>query len=311
MLGRTTPRRIVVVTGAGGFIGSSVVAVLQKLGIAVRAHRGPPGFVGHALPASVETANADISDGSAMRSIVSESDAVIHLAGPPSVRDSFDEAAACAAAHVVGTTTCLQACVDEGVRRFVYVSSADVYGRPLTARVDEDHPLSARSPYAAAKIGAEQMVGAFAHAHGIEAVILRPFSIYGPRLSHRSLLWTILDQARDQREIVLDDLKPERDYCFVDDLADAVVRAVSAAIESPLIVNIGTGIGTSVADLARLALKVIGREADVVERPHDKRPGSSEIYRLVSDPRKAQATLGWKPAIDLPAGLRKTIDAPR
>jgi nucleoside-diphosphate-sugar epimerase len=304
-------RRIVVVTGAGGFIGSPVVAALLKLGIAVRAHRGPPGFVGRALPASVEVANAEITDGSAMRSIVAESDAVIHLAGPPSVRDSFDDAAAYAAAHVVGTTVCLQACVDQGVRRFVYVSSADVYGRPQSARVVEHHPLSARSPYAAAKVGAEQMVGAFAHAHGIEAVILRPFSIYGPGLSHRSLLWTILDQARGHDEIVLDDLKPERDYCFVDDLAEAVVRAISATVESPLIVNIGTGIGTSVADLARLALKAIGREANVVERSRDKRPGNAEIFRLVADPRKAQASLGWESSVDLAAGLRKTIDAPR
>ena len=202
MLGRTTPhdvRRLVVVTGAGGFIGSPVVTALQKLGVAVRAHRGPPGFVGHALPATVEIANAEITDGPAMRAIVSASDAVIHLAGPPSVRESFDDAASCATAHVVGTATCLQACVDEGVRRFVYVSSADVYGRPHTDRVDEEHPVDARSPYAAAKIGAEQMVRAFAHAYDIEAVISARSPSTVP-ISHRSLLWTIRSNARPARD---------------------------------------------------------------------------------------------------------------
>ncbi len=298
------------VTGAGGFIGSWVVAALHARGLRVRAHVGPHGFAGRALPEAVEIVHADITDAPAMRAIVSGCDAVIHLAGPPSVRASFDSAPEYVAVHVGGTTVSLQACVAEGVRRFVYLSSADVYGRPQTDRVAEDHPLSARSPYAAAKIGAEEMVGAFAHACGLEAVILRPFSIYGPGMSRQSLLWTILDQARSHDEIALDDLKPVRDYCYVDDLAQAVVLATLATIASPLIVNIGTGIGTSVADLARVVLQLSGAKANVVERARDKRPADSEIYRLVADPAKALASLGWRSATTLASGLRKTIDAP-
>lgn len=300
----------IAVTGAGGFIGPAVVAALHARGSRVRAHVGPDGFAGRALPEAVEIVHADVGDATAMRAIVSGCDAVVHLAGPPSVRASFESAAAYVAVHVGGTTVALQACVDEGVRRFVYLSSADVYGRPQTERVTEDHPLAARSPYAAAKIGAEQMVGAFAHARGLEAAILRPFSIYGPGMSRESLLWTILDQARSRDEIVLADLKPVRDYCFVDDLAQAVALAASASIASPLIVNIGTGIGTSVADLARIVLEIAGAHANVVERVRDKRPGDSEIYRLVADPSKALTSLGWRSATSLASGLRKTIDAP-
>ena len=300
----------VAVTGAGGFIGPPVVAALHARGLRVRAHAGPHGFAGRPLPEAAEIVHADITDASAMRAIFSGCDAVIHLAGPPSVRASFDRAPEYVTVHVGGTTVSLQACIDEGVRRFVYLSSADVYGRPQTDRVAEDHPLSARSPYAAAKIGAEQMVGAFAHARGLEAVILRPFSIYGPGMSHESLLFTILDQARSRDEIVLADLEPVRDYCYVDDLAQAVVLATLAPVASPLIVNAGTGTGTSVAELARIVLQLTGAHANVVERARDKRPGDSEIYRLVADPAKALATLGWKPATSLESGLRKTIDAP-
>ncbi|HEY7980433.1 MAG TPA: NAD-dependent epimerase/dehydratase family protein [Candidatus Eremiobacteraceae bacterium] len=300
----------VAVTGAGGFIGSTVAAALHARGVRVRAHVGPDGYAGRALPEGVEIVHADIGDASAMRAIVSGCDAVIHLAGPPSVRASFERAAEYVAVHVGGTTVSLQACVDEGVRRFVYLSSADVYGRPQTERVAEDHPLSARSPYAAAKIGAEQMVGAFAHARGLDTAILRPFSIYGPGMSRESLLWTILDQARSQDEIVLADLKPVRDYCYVDDLAEAVVVASSGSIASPLIVNVGTGIGTCVADLACIVLEIVGARARVAERTRDKRPGDSEIYRLVADTSKAQTALGWKPATSLTSGLRMMIDAP-
>lgn len=302
-------RPMIVVTGAGGFIGSSVVAAFLERGSSVRAHVGPPGFVGRVLPETVEVVYGDITDASAMRAIVSGSDAVIHLAGPPSVRASFDGAAEFVAVHVGGTTVCLQACIDEGVRRFVYISSADVYGRTHAERVVEDHPLCARSPYAAAKIGAEQMVGAFAYARGLEAAILRPFSIYGPGQSRQSLLWTILDQARTQQKIILADLRPVRDYCSVGDLAQAIVRAALASFESPLVVNVGTGVGTSVADLARIALRIIGRHAEVLERPSGKRPGDSEIHRLVADPTKALKTLGWESSIDLAAGLRTMIGA--
>jgi nucleoside-diphosphate-sugar epimerase len=298
----------IAVTGAGGFIGSRVVAALAARGARVKAHLGPPGYEARPLPAHVVTAYADINDADAMRAIIARSDAVIHLAGPPSVRASFAAAAEYAAQHVGGTTVCLQACVDEQVPRFVLISSADVYGRPLTDRVAEDHPLSARSPYAAAKIGAEQMAGAFAQAHGLEVAILRPFSIYGPGVSRYSLLWTILEQARARTEITLADLKPVRDYCFVDDLAEAAVRAALAPIESPLTVNVGSGVGTSVADLAKMTLRVMGRTADVVERAHDKRMGDSEIYRLVADPTKAQGLLNWHATIDLAAGLRMTIE---
>jgi nucleoside-diphosphate-sugar epimerase len=297
----------VAVLGAGGFIGSSVVSALLARGARVRAHLGPPGFAGPDFPQTVETTSGDVRDARAVRPIVAGCRAVIHLAGPPSARASFDAAADYAAVHVVGTSVCLQACVEEDVQRFVYISSADVYGRPQTKRVAEDHPLCARSPYAAAKVGAEQMVGAFSIARGIESVILRPFSIYGPGLSQYSLLWTILDQARRGDSVVLADLRPERDYCFVDDLAHAIVRATFAPVESPAILNVGSGIGTSVADLANLALQIMGRRAAVSERAHDKRPGDAEILRLVADPTKTLAMIGWKATTDLAAGLRSTI----
>ena len=153
-------------------------------------------YAGRARSA-VEIVHADIGDATAMRDRLGlRCRDPSRRSGRTSVRASFEDPAQYVAVHVGGTTVSLQASVDEGVRRFVYLSSADVYGRPQTERVAEDHPLSARSPYAAAKIGAEQMVGAFARSRGLEAAILRPFSIYGPGMSRESRLWAILDQAR-------------------------------------------------------------------------------------------------------------------
>jgi len=116
-------------------------------------------------------------------------------------------------------------------RKLIYVSSAEVYGRPLRSPVGEDHPLSARSPYGAAKIGAEKLIEAFVHAFGLRAVILRPFSIYGPGASSESLIPRIIDLARKGLPVLLRDLRPVRDYCFVTDLAEATASACSSRIE--------------------------------------------------------------------------------
>jgi nucleoside-diphosphate-sugar epimerase len=175
--------------------------------------------------------------------------------------------------------------------------------------VRENHPLQARSPYAAAKIGAERFVEAFALAFGIQAVILRPFSIYGPGLSPHSLIGTIVHQARRGEAVVLADLRPVRDYCYVDDLAEAVACACTAQISSPCVVNIGTGTGTSAAELAGLILRLLQCRLPVREDPGKQRPGRSEIYTLIADSQWAHEVLGWLPQFSLAAGLEQMFQS--
>jgi UDP-glucose 4-epimerase len=152
-------------------------------------------------------------------------DAVIHLAGPPSVAASFDLPAEYARIHVGGTATVLDACRRLRIRRLVYLSSAEVYGQPQTNPVREDHPLEARSPYAAAKIGAEKFIESFAYSFALQSVILRPFSVYGAGLCSQSLIGAILHQARHGDSVRLATLAPIRDYCHVKDVATAILLA--------------------------------------------------------------------------------------
>jgi UDP-glucose 4-epimerase len=221
------------------------------------------------------------------------------------VQASFESPIEFALVHVGGTSVVLEATRKLGIRRFVYISSAEVYGRTERLPVAEDHPLEARSPYAAAKIGAEQFVQASTFSTGIEAIVLRPFSIYGPGSSCQSLIGTILRQARDQDCLTLNDLRPVRDYCHVEDLAEAVVRACTAPTSGFCVVNVGTGLGTSVIDLARLILSALGRDIPVREAPGSRRPPESEIYHLIANPRKAYEVLGWKAEVTLQAGLKQ------
>src|ERR1051325_1653976 len=296
---QTVEDKTILVTGGGGFIGSEVVDLLVNRGAKVRTVVGAPGDKVRAPPAQVASIRADITDSAVIAEFTAGADVVIHLAGPASVAASFESAIEYSRVHVGGTTALLDVCRRVNVPRFIYLSSAEVYGRPHTIPVREDFPLQARSPYAAAKISAEQFVEAFAHGFGIEAIVLRPFSVYGPGSPSDSLIGTILRQAKQDDAIVLRDLKPIRDYCYVADVAEAIVCSCTAQLPDFCTANIGTGIGTSVAELAHLILQILGRSIPVIESSKNKRPGSSEIYNLIADPSQAQAILGWVPKITL------------
>ena len=306
-MSQTLEEQTILVTGGGGFIGSVVVDFLSNSGAKVRTLVGAPGDKVKAPPPQVTSITADITDHAALSEISAGADVVVHLAGPASVAASFESAVEYSRVHVQGTTVLLDVCRRVRVPRFVYVSSAEVYGRPPTNPVREDFPLQPRSPYAAAKISAERFVEAFAHSSGIQAIVLRPFSVYGPGSPSESLIGTILRQARRDDSIVLNDLRPTRDYCYVTDVAEAILCSCAAQLPEFCIANIGTGIGTSVADLAHLILQILGRDLPVTERTDSKRPTSSEIYNLIADRSQAEAILGWVPKTTLRSGLERII----
>lgn len=299
----------IAVTGAGGFIGSALCRRLVASGHAVHALLGPPGHVVTRVPGVVQEISAEIGDGDALARLFAGAGAVIHLAGPASVRASFDDPLLFARTHVEGTTAALGAALRAGITRFVYVSSAEVYGRPESDPVAETHPLEARSPYAAAKIGAEQMVRAYGHAFGLHAAIVRPFSVYGPGMGQYSLVRTIVRQLCDAAPMRLADLRPERDYCFIDDVARALELAARVALNRTVALNVGSGVGTSVAELAGTAMRLAGRPHSLEEIRADGRPGDAEILRLVADRAQARALLGWEPRVTLEDGLRATVAA--
>ena len=298
----------ITVTGAGGFLGPVVVDALARQGARVQAIIGPPGEPARIPHGAAYVAQADICDTAALAKLVADVDAVVHLAGPASVAASFQDPARTVRVHAEGTAAVLQACHAGGVRKLVYVSSAEVYGQPLRSPVSEQHPLGARSPYAAAKIGGEKLIEAWGHAFGLRAVILRPFSIYGPGASPESLIPRIIGMARRGLPVVLRNLKPVRDYCFVTDVAEADALACSVQPSELDIFNIGTMRGTSVQRVADLILEVLGVSCPIREDGDRDRPGKSEIYELIADNRRAREVLGWQSAVPLETGLRMTID---
>lgn len=300
--------RTVLVTGAGGFIGRTVVQALLQREVHVRGLLGPEDMT-IAGGSNIQLLRADIRDIDSLRHAVRGADSVIHLAGPASVAESFKLPHEYAAVHVGGTASILSQCDDAGVGRFVYISSAEVYGQPRSNPVREDHAYRARSPYGAAKIGAEQFVSAFADAVGMEAVILRPFSVYGPGVSTSSVIGTILRQTELESTVRVQNLAPIRDYCFVADVADAIVRACCVAVPERAVINLGSGVGTSVREIIELIMELREISMPVVQARLRDRPRHTDIDCLVADVTCARKILGWTSETTLAQGLKQMIGA--
>lgn len=308
----------VLVTGANGMIGAAVVTSDAARAVRLRTQVGIAHADERPLPATMApglSVACDITDLDALLPVAEGADVVIHLAGPPSVAASFTAPAETLRAHVLGTATVVELCRQLAIPRLVHISSAEVYGRPDRNPVAETAALAPRSPYAAAKVGAESVIGAAVRAGGLDAVVLRPFSVYGPGARREGVLGLILEQALVGDRIRLRKIDGIRDYCYVDDLAAAIWKAATSHLRGLHTFNVASGTGTRVDALALATLAARhgalsgGAAVEVVPSDGDgDRPAAADIDELIADVTAARDELGWAATTALADGLARTLD---
>ena len=224
----------VLVTGAGGFIGSHLAERLVREGALVRAlvHYNALGSWGwldeSPLKDELEVVAGDITDRDSVRSAVSGRERVFHLAALIAIPYSYRAPASYVRTNVEGTLNVLQACLEEGVERLVQTSTSETYGTARYVPIDEGHPLQGQSPYSASKIGADKMAEAYIASYSLPAVILRPFNTFGPRQSARAVIPTIVSQLLEGSRVRLGNLSPTRDLTYVADTVAGFLAAGSA-----------------------------------------------------------------------------------
>jgi len=308
--------RKVVVTGAGGFIGSHLVARLVAEGAQVKAFvrynsRGDHGNI-RLLPSEIQEqltiVTGDLRDPRAVTELVRGTDIVFHLAALIGIPYSYVNPNDVVETNVVGTLNVLNAARDLGVERLVHTSTSEVYGTARYAPIDEGHPLQGQSPYSASKIGADKLVESYHRSFGVPAVTVRPFNTYGPRQSARAVIPTIITQALASDAIRLGSLDPRRDFTYVRDTVDGFIRAAESPFCIGEVINIGTGTDVTVGEVVRQVLKIVGRDLPIEQDQTRIRPPQSEVMRLVCDNRKAAELAGWKPQVTLDEGLRESVD---
>jgi dTDP-glucose 4,6-dehydratase len=305
-------KHTVLVTGAGGFIASHLAERLAALGARTRAlvryrSSGDRGWLAAApAGAAIEVFAGDVRDPDSLRRAMAGVDVVFHLAALIAIPYSYEAPLSYVRTNVEGTLNVLEAARAAGAL-CVHTSTSEVYGTARYVPIDEQHPLSAQSPYAATKVAADQLALAFHRSFGIPVVVVRPFNTYGPRQSARAVIPSIVAQALARPTIRLGSLTPTRDLCFVADTVDGFVRAAQTPAAVGEVIQLATGAEISIGDLARKVLARLGKDLPIESVAERVRPTASEVERLCGDGAKARALLGWTPAHSLDQGLDETI----
>lgn len=307
--------RNVLVTGAGGFIGSHLAEHLVKQGANVRVFirynsrddRGQIEYLPREIQDAVEIQWGDLRDGKSVFSAVKGCEIVFHLGAIIAIPYSYINPADYTQTNILGTTHILNACLEYGVEKVIHTSTSEVYGTAQYVPIDEKHPLQGQSPYSASKIGADMMAESFYRSFNLPVVIIRPFNTYGPRQSARAVIPTIITQALNNQQIHLGSLSPTRDLNFVYDIVAAFVCVAGSADAVGTVINIGSGKEISISELVKKISSLMSKEITVAQESNRVRPEKSEVERLLCDNRKAYRMLGWKPKIDLDEGLSITI----
>ena len=306
----------VLVTGAGGFIGSHLVETLVARGAGVRAlvrytsrsDLGALEQLDRQTRSSVEVVHGDLCRPDVVRAAFDGVSVAFHLGALISIPYSYQSPDEVVATNVLGTLNVLQAARHAGVRRLVHTSTSEVYGTAQRVPMDETHPLQGQSPYSASKIGADKLAESFARSFDLPVVTVRPFNTFGPRQSTRAVIPTIITQLLDDRRIRLGSLHPRRDFTFVTDTVAGFLRAAELPDLSWQEINLGTGRDVSIGEVLELIAGVLGVTAEVTTETERMRPPNSEVDRLCSSNQRAADVLGWAPTVSLKDGLRRTID---
>ena len=305
--------KIMLVTGADGFIGSHLTEMLLNEGYKVRALSQYNSFnnwgwlegINHP---NLEVVTGDVRDPHYCKHISRDVDTIFHLAALIAIPYSYIAPDSYVDTNVKGTLNICQAAKENGVRRVLVTSTSEVYGTAQYVPIDEKHPKQPQSPYSATKIGADAMAMSFYNAFELPVVIVRPFNTYGPRQSARAIIPTIITQiANGATEIKLGDLTPTRDFNFVKDTCRGFIQLADCDEAIGQEVNVCSNYEISMRDTLNLIADIMGKNVNFVEDTQRLRPKNSEVFRLWGDNTKIKSLTGFKPEYDIRRGLEETI----
>ncbi len=304
----------VLVTGADGFIGSHLTQALLAEGCSVRAlciynSFNTWGWLDDVRHPNLEIVTGDVRDAAFCRMITRDVDTVFHLAALIAIPYSYVAPQSYVDTNISGTLNMCQGALDNGCRRLIVTSTSEVYGTAQYVPIDEKHPRQPQSPYSATKIGADAIALSFYNAFSLPVVLARPFNTYGPRQSARAIIPTIISQiAAGKREIMVGDLRPTRDFNFVEDTCRGFIALAKAEGVEGQDFNIATGTEISMGDTLHLIAKLMDADVDFVVDKARLRPANSEVFRLCGDNRKITAATPWRPQVPIEEGLKRTIE---
>lgn len=306
----------VLVTGAGGFIGSHLTELLVEKGLNVRAFVHYNSFntwgwldtIPKETLSQIEVFQGDVRDPNGVRTAMKDCSAVFHLAALIAIPYSYHSPDAYVDTNIKGTLNILQAARDCELDRVLITSTSEVYGTAQYVPIDEHHPYQGQSPYSATKIGADRLAESFYRSFELPVTIVRPFNTFGPRQSARAVIPTIITQLlAGNEELKLGSLTPTRDFNFVKDTACGFYEIYHSDRTIGEEINIATQKEISIGDLAEELIRQINPNARIVCDEKRLRPGKSEVNRLLGCNQKIHKLTEWTSQYTFEEGLAATI----
>jgi NAD dependent epimerase/dehydratase len=310
----------VVVTGAGGFIGSHLVDALLGYGANVRAMvkyngRADWGLLTQLSAKQLDTLDVwmgDITDPFWVMNALKGQQVVFHLAALIGIPYSYVAPQHYINVNVQGTLNVLEACRHHDIAKLVHTSTSETYGTARYTPQDEEHPQKAQSPYAASKIAADKLAESFYLSFGLPVATIRPFNTYGPRQSQRAVIPTIVGQALTQPAIKIGSLTPTRDFTYVADTVQAFCHVAAHPNTVGQVWNAGSGYTVSVGQVVDTVRQLVGKpDLPIIQDADRVRPAHSEVECLLANSRKLFDLTGWTPSVSLEQGLQQVINANR
>lgn len=305
----------ILVTGAGGFIGSHLTELLVEKGYNVKAfvHYNSWNKWGWLdtsfVKGKVEIITGDIRDFDSVFAAMHGCDTVFHLAALIGIPYSYVSPQAYIKTNIDGTYNVLQSARQLGVEKIMVTSTSETYGTAQYVPIDEKHPMVGQSPYSATKISADQLSISYYKSFDLPVKIVRPFNTYGPRQSARAIIPTVISQIMNgETALKLGNLSPTRDLTFVKDTANGFYEIAQANGLLGEITNIGMNEEITIGDLVQLIADLIGRKIEIISDEQRIRPDKSEVERLFCNNEKIIANTSWRPNYNLESGLKETIE---
>ncbi len=305
----------ILITGAGGFIGSHLTERCVELGYDVKAFvrynsKNSRGWLEKSrLKKDIEIVSGDIRDYDSVHDAMVGCNTVFHLAALIGIPYSYVSPLAYVRTNVEGTYNVLQSALERNLHQVLITSTSETYGTARYVPIDEDHPPAGQSPYSASKIGADQLAMSYFRSFALPVKIVRPFNTYGPRQSARAVIPTIIMQILEgAKKVKLGNVHPTRDLTFVKDTVEGFIEIFKTKDLTGESTNIGTNEEISIGSLAKLIAGIMNVRVDLVTEKKRVRPKSSEVGRLMCKNTKILTRTGWHPHYTVKQGLTETVD---
>ena len=307
----------VFVTGADGFIGSHLVELLAKEGANINALHyynswNEIGWLNDIDKNVLENINlipGDIRDTELIRKLTKKVDYIFHLSSLIAIPYSYEAPRSYVDTNITGALNVLEGSKEnDSLMRLIHVSTSEVYGSAQKIPIPETHPLVGQSPYSASKISADKLAESYYLSFNLPVVTARPFNTFGPRQTARAVIPTIASQLIDgKKEINLGSLTPTRDFNYVSDTANGMIKIALCPEAEGEVINIGSGEEWSIGQTVEKIAKILDVEVEIISDKNRIRPSKSEVNRLICDNSKIKKLTNWKSEVSFEEGLSKTI----